>query len=61
MSMSVLCLPTIATGSQNASIALGRTYVAVNLDILEMVSTARVSLQLVLMLGLRSEWGVFKT
>lgn len=50
--MSALCLPTNATESQDASIALGRTYVAVNLDILAMVSTARVSLQLVLMLGL---------
>jgi len=42
ISMSALCLPTNATGSQDASIALGRTYVAVNLDILAMVSTARV-------------------
>ena len=58
--MSALCVSTTATGSQHASIAMGRTYVAVNLDILAMVSTARVSLynELVLIVRLYLDWGV---
>lgn len=57
--MSALCLPTTATGSQHASTAMGLTYVAVNLDILATVSTARVSLKLVLIVRLYSEWDVY--
>lgn len=42
ITMSAFCLPTTATGSQHAPTAMALTYVAVNLDILATVSTARV-------------------